>query len=84
VSAVAGGRALLTRGVHGLAGRWLVNGSSRGLVAVTIEPPARAFVVGFPVRLRVVTVSVEDPEGLIAYCGRPQMAAVLGSAIAAR
>jgi hypothetical protein len=53
-------------GVHGWAGRWLVNGSLRGLVRVLVAPPARGRVLGVPVRLRELIVSVEDPEGLIA------------------
>lgn len=53
-------------GVHGWAGRWLVNGSVRGIVRVEIDPPGRAWVVGVPVRLRQLFVSLEDPDGFIA------------------
>lgn len=53
-------------GVHGWRGHWLVNGSAGGLVHVTIEPPAKSRVVGFPGRLRELRVSVEQPEALIA------------------
>lgn len=53
-------------GVHGWGGRWLVNGSLDGIVDIDIDPPARAVAVGFPVKLRQLRVSVEDPEGLIA------------------
>ena len=53
-------------GAHGWRGTWLVNGSSQGIVRIEIEPAARAHVTGFPVRLRVLRVSVEDPQGLIA------------------
>ncbi|MDQ6726913.1 MAG: hypothetical protein M3066_12210 [Actinomycetota bacterium] len=53
-------------GVHGWRGRWLVNGAARGLVDVDIDPPARAHVLGVPVRLRTLRVSVESPEELIA------------------
>jgi hypothetical protein len=52
-------------GVHGWRGRWLVNGSSSGLVRVELAPPARARTTGFPIRVRELRVSVEDPEGLI-------------------
>jgi hypothetical protein len=52
-------------GAHGWKGRWLVNGSSSGIVCVEIDPEARARVLGLPVRLSVLRVSVEDPEGLI-------------------
>lgn len=51
-------------GVHGWRGEWLVNGSSSGIVRVEIEPAARARVTGIAVKLRVLRVSVDDPEGL--------------------
>lgn len=56
----------LSRGVHGFAGRWLVNGSGEGIVSLGLEPRQTAFVLGFPVRLRELLVSVEDPPGLVA------------------
>jgi hypothetical protein len=43
---------------------WLVNGSSTGIVRVELDPPGRAATLGFPVRLRVLRVAVEDPAGL--------------------
>jgi hypothetical protein len=55
----------LSRGVHGFAGRWLVNGSGQGIVSIDLEPGLRGYVMGFPVRLRRLLVSVEDPEGLM-------------------
>jgi hypothetical protein len=54
------------RGVHGWNGRWLVNGSGSGLVALDLVPSQRARVIGFPVRLRRLIVSVEDADGLVA------------------
>jgi hypothetical protein len=56
-------------GVHGWRGRWLVNGSSHGLVTLTLEPPAPARVLGIPVHLRQLIVSLEDPEGFLAEVG---------------
>ena len=56
----------LSRGVHGWRGRWLVNGSADGLVSVRIEPPARGYVMGFPVLLKELMVSVDEPARLIA------------------
>ncbi len=56
---------VLSRGVHGLAGRWLVNGSGAGVVALRLEPEQRARVLGIPVRLRELLVSVEKPASLI-------------------
>jgi hypothetical protein len=53
-------------GVHGWRGRWLVNGSAKGVVSVRIDPPAPARVLGVPVKLRTLQVSVEEPEEFIA------------------
>jgi hypothetical protein len=58
--------AVLSRGVHGFAGRWLVNGSAEGLVSVDLAGRAQAYVLGFPIRLRRLIVSVDDPVGLVA------------------
>jgi hypothetical protein len=55
-------------GVHYRGGRWLVNGSGKGLVALTIEPPARAKVLIGSVPLRSLWVSVTDPDALVAAC----------------
>ena len=56
-------------GVHGWRGQWLVNGGIRGVVAVDIDPPAKAKVLGFPVRLRTLWVSLKEPEAFIAAVG---------------
>ena len=53
-------------GVHGWRDRWLVNGSSSGMVRVLIEPSVRAWMGPVPLRVRVLRVSVEDPDGLVA------------------
>ncbi|HRE02350.1 MAG TPA: hypothetical protein PLV68_13690 [Ilumatobacteraceae bacterium] len=66
IGAAPDARRVLCRGVHGWAGRWLVNGSSKNIVRVDVEPPARAYVLGVPVRLRCLRISVEDPQALIA------------------
>lgn len=47
-------------GVHGWRGRWLVNGSARGIVAIEIDPPARGWTMFFPLRLRTIYVSLAD------------------------
>jgi hypothetical protein len=52
-------------GAHGFRGRWLVNGSSKGIVELTIDPPAQANVMGVPIKLRTLDVSVTDPDALI-------------------
>lgn len=56
----------LSRGVHGFRGRWLVNGAGTGIVEVTLRPAQRAWVLGFPIRLGTLLVSVEDPAALVA------------------
>jgi hypothetical protein len=56
----------MSRGVHGLAGRWLVNGSGRGIVTINLTPAQRGYVMGFPVRLRQLMVSVAEPSALAA------------------
>lgn len=60
----------LSRGVHGWRGRWLVNGSADGLVSIRVEPRARGYVMGFPVRLRELLVSVDDPERVLSALAR--------------
>jgi hypothetical protein len=63
-------RVRLTRGVHGWAGRWLVNGSGDGILDLALSPEQRACVMGLPVRLRHLLVSVEDPAGVRAALAR--------------
>lgn len=59
-------RTYLSRGAHGWGGKWLVNGAGDGLVSITIDPSGRGHVVGVPVTLRELIVSVDDPDGLVA------------------
>jgi hypothetical protein len=66
VGAVLDDRRVLSWGVHGWWGRWLVNGSSAGIVRIDLDPPVRASTLRFPIRVRELRVSVEDPEGLVA------------------
>jgi hypothetical protein len=56
--------AVLGWGVHGWRGRWLVNGSSSGLVRLEIQPSVRAWVLGIPVRLRTLRLSLVAPDEL--------------------
>jgi len=67
-------------GVHGWRDRWLVNGSSSGLVRVTFEPSVRAWMGPVPLRVRVLRVSVEDPDGLVAALAPPIGPGAAGSA----
>ena len=61
----------LSRGVHGFGGRWLVNGSGRGIVRVQLSPPGRAFLMGFPLRLQELMVSVGEPTAFAAALRGP-------------
>lgn len=66
VAAAPSPNVLLTRGVHGFGGRWLVNGAGTGLVRFELAPNARGRVLGVPVTVRELVVSVEDPSTLLA------------------
>ena len=57
-----GANVRLTRGIHGWAGRWLVNGSGDGILTIDLAPTQRARVMGFPVKLKQLMVSVDEPE----------------------
>jgi hypothetical protein len=48
-------------GVHGFGGRWLVNGSRHGILEIQLSPVQRGYVLGVPVRLRELLVSVREP-----------------------
>ena len=56
----------LSRGVHGFGGRWLVNGSGRGILSIQLNPVQRAYLMGVPVRLRELLVSVTERPALAA------------------
>jgi len=60
ISAVTPFRTVLSIGVHGWRGRWLVNGAHRPIARITLALPVRARVIGFPVQLRELYVSVAD------------------------
>jgi hypothetical protein len=58
-------------GVHVAPGRGgLVNGSRSGLVDLEIEPATQAQALKAPIKLSKLTVSVDDPDALIAACPR--------------
>ena len=52
-------------GVHGWRGRWLVNGSSSGIVRIDFAPPVRARSGPFPITVRELRMSIDDPDGLV-------------------
>nr|MDQ3826968.1 hypothetical protein [Actinomycetota bacterium] len=65
---------ILGWGVHGWAGRWLVNGSRKGVVRIEIDPVARGRVMGIPVRLARLLVSVAQPEKFVDTVNRIRVA----------
>lgn len=64
-------RAVFTAGVHVMGSRWLVNGSRQGLVQLTMDPPVPASVWWKSITLKVLVLSVTDPDALIAACIAP-------------
>ena len=58
-------RRVLSWGVHGWRGRWLVNGSSEGIVRIDFEPAQRGRLGPFPLRVRELRVSVDDPRAVL-------------------
>lgn len=52
-------------------GRWLVNTSSRGLVRLTVDPPAQGRCSGLPITVRELRLSLQDPDAFLAALGNP-------------
>jgi hypothetical protein len=60
-------------GVHSnFRGRWLVNGSSLGIVELGLEPPARGRTAIFPITVSVLGLGLRDPDGLLKTLGLPE------------
>ena len=60
-----------SRGVHGFGGRWQVNGAGHGIVSIHMSSVQRAYVIGVPVGLSELRLSVTEPEALAARLGPP-------------
>jgi len=60
---------VVSRGVHGWRGDWLVNGAGDRIVELRFEPPMQSHVLLFPIRVRRLRISVDDPDGLVAAVG---------------
>lgn len=58
-------RFMISQGVHGRRGRWIVNGARRGLVRIDLDPGQEAYALGRRVPLSTLEVSVVDPSALI-------------------
>lgn len=57
-------------GVHGRRGVWTVNGTDRGMVKLTIDPPVYVRSLIFAISLRVLFVSLDDADGFITELNR--------------
>src|SRR4029079_4438479 len=51
----------ISRGVHGFAGRWLVNGAGRNILKIELRPEQNARMMGLPIELREPLLSGHDP-----------------------
>ena len=60
VSTVESNRPVVSVGVHGWRGRWLVNGANRPIGRITLALPAKARVLGIGISVREILVSVDD------------------------
>lgn len=60
-----------TAGAHGWRGKWLVNGAADGIVDVELAEPVRARVSVVPIRLKVLSVSLEDPDAFLESLAAP-------------
>ena len=53
-------------GVHtDMRGRWIVNGSPRGMVAFELDPAVRGRGIGLGVRIRRLLLSLEEPDAFV-------------------
>jgi hypothetical protein len=53
-------------GVHGFRGRYLVNGAASGIVTMALEPVAKGHMIGIPVKISQLSVSLDEPQQFIA------------------
>ncbi len=59
-------RQFFSLGVHGRDGRWLVNGTMKGLLRIDLDPEQRARVLRRDVALNTLDISVERPAEVLA------------------
>jgi hypothetical protein len=60
VSAVVPNRTVVSIGVHGWKGVWIVNGAHRPIARITMALPVSARILGVRVSVRELLVSVDD------------------------
>ena len=64
VQSVSDHRPVVSIGAHGWKGRWLVNGAHRPIATIALSPPARGRLLGMPITVRELLVSVDDRDVL--------------------
>ncbi len=60
ISGISPHRPVVSIGVHGWRGRWIVNGAHRPIARIALALPVKARVLGIKVRVREILVSVDD------------------------
>jgi hypothetical protein len=57
-------RPVVRVGAHGWRGRWLVNGAHSPIAVIRLARPVRGALIGFPLEVREILVSVDDRDAL--------------------
>jgi hypothetical protein len=61
-----------TAGAHStFSGRWIINASAHGIVALTLNAPCPARTLGIPIRFKRVDIGLEEPEAFLVALGGP-------------
>jgi hypothetical protein len=64
VTDVANHRPVVSVGAHGWKGRWIVNGAHRPIAMIRLAQPVPGRMIGFPVTVREIWVSVDNRDVL--------------------
>ncbi len=60
-------------GVHtNMRGAWLVNGSSKGIVSLQIDPPVEGRCLGVRMHVKKLGLGLADPQGFLAAVSGPR------------
>jgi hypothetical protein len=59
-----------TAGAHStFTGRWIINASAQGIVALTLTTPCPARTVGIPIRFQRLDIGLQEPEVFLLALG---------------
>jgi hypothetical protein len=59
-----------TAGAHStLSGRWIINASAQGIVALTLTVPCPARTLGIPIRFQRLDIGLQEPEAFLVALG---------------